>query len=303
VFKKTQEIEEERVEFNTHTHTIKLKGQNYVFHSSHKHYFLAKLEFLFYYLFREPWEVLQEDVQANVSCVLPIHNDAKYLRYSMPTLLKSSFKEIVVVLDRCSNGSEDLIQKFGDDRFKVVLKNNTLWKNSCAEAKNIGCSKANSPLIFHCDADIILDLEALEKAKSLLRRHSKLNAVTFSYRQYTLDGSFFERIRNEWTNLMASISRKTGIQPGHSGIYLIRKEWANLSDHFSEYDLTQKKVNFVQIETDTLHLRPGYSKTKQFIRGKTRVALRQYGILKMLLSTILGLQPYMLVSYLKELSK
>jgi len=238
-----------------------------------------------------------------VSCVLPIHNEAKYLRYSLPTLLKSPFHEIIIVLDRCVDDSKHIVEAYADDRFTIVLKTRASWKNRCAEAKHVGCSNADGDLIFFSDADIILDLKAVEKALRLFKRHTQLEVVVFSYKQYTLDGSIFQRIRDKWVNLATGISRKTNIQPKHTGIYLIKKSLAKITDHPSEYDVVQQKTKLIHIETNTLHLRPGYSKQKQIGRGKARMVLPQYNFLKILLSTIIGLQPYMLTSYLMETSK
>lgn len=50
-----------------YTHHFRLNGKNYMFPSSYKNRFLAKLEFLLCYVFGEPWEVLEEDYLKNVS--------------------------------------------------------------------------------------------------------------------------------------------------------------------------------------------------------------------------------------------
>ena len=240
------------------------------------------------------------ETSAKTSCVIAVHNEAKYLRYSLPYLLTSPFEEIVFVLDRCKDNSEQIIKQYGDARFKVLCKNEANWQNPCAEAKNFGCSKATHNLLLITDADMVLDLKAVQNGIRMFEQNKNVTLVCLAYKQYSLHGTILQRLGDEWINFIGMIVRKLGVQPRRGGIYLVRKEIAAIQDSPSEYDFLQQKHKVIRIETKSLHLRPRFSKKAQISRGKARMHLPQYNVIKVLLASILQLQPYMLFSYLSE---
>ena len=233
-----------------------------------------------------------------VTCVLPVHNEQQYLPYSLPRLNKLDVEEILFVLDRCNDDSEGLIRTFGNCKTHVIRKNNSSWKNQCAEAKAYGCFKAEHGLVLMCDADVLIDVNSIETAKRIVQTQNCI--VTLSYKQYSLNGTVLERIRDEWLNLIGLVIRKVKLQPTRSGIYLARKQNLFLEDYPSEYDQLQRKHKVVMVKSKTLHLRPRYSKTAQIRRGQARAGLPQYNFLKILLASLLEFQPYMLLAYLRS---
>lgn len=230
-----------------------------------------------------------------ISCVIAVHNEEKYLPYSLPSLIVLPFDEILFVLDRCTDASEKLIRKIATSKTRIIHKKHKTWNNSCAESKWIGCKLAQGDIVFILDADLVLDRKLLEKTLS----NWEDGILLFTYKNYTLMGSFFQRIHDEFVNFMALIIRKSGIQPERSGLYAIKKEIAKIEDFPSEYDLLQRKHKTKLIKTNILHLRPGLSKEKQINQGITRARLPQYNLLKILLASFLEFKPYMLISYLK----
>lgn len=234
-----------------------------------------------------------------VSCVVAVHNEAEYLPCSLPSLLDSRFDEVVFVLDRCTDKSEQLIHACHDGRFKTIVKPTSSWNNPCAETKSYGVENAAYDLLMMSDADIILDTATVDRAVETFQRNGDTCLINFSYKQYSLWGSVWQRLTDEWTNLLGWLIRKLNVQPKRSGIYMIKKQHAHLADHPSEYDELQQKHPTVQVESNTVHLRPRRNKGAQIARGRSRASLPQYSLVKTLLMSVLLLQPYMFSGYLQ----
>jgi glycosyltransferase involved in cell wall biosynthesis len=231
-----------------------------------------------------------------VSCMMTVCNEEKYLPYSLPVLTCNVFDELVVVLDRCTDSSEQLIREYADAR--IVTKHVMLGEHPLAEAKAYGCAQAYGRYVMVTDADIILDVGAVAEASQLLDAKPDVNIVCFTYRNYSLFGGVFSRVKDEWINLFGKVVRHLKLQPLRTGIYLMRRD-LQIPQCESEYDYLQQIYATVAIETDTLHLRPQFgSKKKQLLSGAARARLPQYNLAKMLLASILQLQPYLLVGYL-----
>lgn len=202
-----------------------------------------------------------------------------------------------MVLDRCTDHSEQLIRAY-NGAAKLVMMLTTSWFNKAAEAKTYGCSHAKNKYIMMCDADMILDVDAVPKAVKILETKNDVDIVCFTYKCYSLFANVLFRIKDEWVNLCGKIIRKLGVHPTRTGIYLMKNDSAVIPDCESEYDFMQQKHGTVVIETKSLHLRPGFSKEKQLESGRSRAVLPQYNLLKVLVPAFLQFQPYLLVGYL-----
>jgi len=230
------------------------------------------------------------------SCVIPVHNEAKYLPYSLSALKTLPFDEFIFVLDKCTDNSEAQIRAVGDSRFVIYKKTVHRWHDSCSEAKQQGSTVAKGEAIMMTDADVILDAQSIEEAVRLLEQSPTLELIIFIYRFYTLF-SVRERIWDEWLNLFVRITRALKLQPVRYGIYMIRKAKARFVDTVGQYDYFQRNLNCQAISTKTLHLRPKRDKTSQIRRGYSRAKMPQYNLFKMILAAFLQLQPYVLLGY------
>jgi len=233
------------------------------------------------------------------SCVVAVHNEEKFLPYSLLNITDAVFDDVIFVLDRCTDDSEKLVKGVMDKRFVLYHKNRQDWKEACAESKNVGCSLAMGELLMISDADVILDIGAVKEAIELVAK-KEIDAVVFTYRQYSLFGTILSRIKDEWINLLWMLIRKSGFQPIRSGIYMIKKELAVIPDLAGEYDYLQQQLRTFPIQTKTLHLRPRRSREAQIQRGRVRACLPQYTKLKMLIMSILQLEPYLFAGFLME---
>lgn len=233
-----------------------------------------------------------------VSCVLPVHNEEAFLQYSLPSLKSAGFNEVVAVLDRCTDNSKLLLEKYGDETFKLITKNRQTWHDGCSETKHLGCLHADGDLIMISDADIVLDRNTVKKAVEKLQKD--MDVAIFLYRQYSLRGGVRERFRDELQNLLAKIVRRLKLQPTRTGIYMAHKNVLKIQDTAGQYDFLQQASRAVTLNSHTLHLRPRRSKQAQLKRGRLRARLPQYNFWKVLLMSMLLLMPYMIVGYWRE---
>lgn len=158
----------------------------------------------------------------DLCCVLAVHNEEKYLPYSLQSISDLGCK-VVVVLDRCSDSSETIVNHCLSNA-EIFCKQRSEWSYSCAEAKRVGCEiakKMGAKIILMSDADVIIDVHAVKKGLELI---SVFGCVAFGYKQYSLFGSVFLRIVDEIQNLFNNVSHKLGVHPLKSGIYLVRAE-------------------------------------------------------------------------------
>lgn len=237
-------------------------------------------------------------LKTSLSCVVAVHNEEKYLPYSLTNISNSVFDEIIFVLDRCTDASEKIVKTIRDNRFYLLHKNQQTWNEGCAESKNMGCLYAIGELLMISDADVILDIVAVRKAVEYLKKRD-IDAIIFTYRQYSIFGTVLDRIKDEWMNILWKLIRKCGLQPPRSGIYMIKKKVANIPDLPNEYDNIQQKLRIIPISTKTLHLRPRRSPNELFQRGRLRAQLPQYSKLKIFIMSILQFEPNLFVGFLR----
>jgi len=233
--------------------------------------------------------------------VLSVHNEEAFLPFSLPNLAKCS-NEVVVVLDRCTDESRTIVEQFVGSRW-FMLENQTepRWLNPCAEMKSRGLEYAclsDCKYVLMIDADVVLDCEAIGKAKSMLDHNVDCDLVSFVYRQYSLFGSCLDRFHDELSNLLSRFTRRFKLQPIRTGIYLVRKEKATLRDEPSEYDGLHQELCTAYV-IGGIHLRPRHDRSSQLKRGCARRSYSQYGFWKVLVSSMIQLQPFMLKGFIQ----
>jgi len=95
----------------------------------------------------------------NISVVVPVHNEERYLPIFLEGLRGcNGINEAVFVLDRCSDRSREIIEAQSLP-FKVNLvevKRKT-WRNQIAETVRIGCESAQGELVYVLNAGILVN--------------------------------------------------------------------------------------------------------------------------------------------------
>lgn len=94
----------------------------------------------------------------DVSIIVPIHNEEETLNRSLRSIRRQKAKEIIVVLDRCEDNSENIACEHGskDSRIRVFSLDKHKFKiNYIAETVNFGIAKAKCGVICSGEADTV----------------------------------------------------------------------------------------------------------------------------------------------------
>ena len=91
-----------------------------------------------------------------VSIIMPVHNEERFLRSSLSSVLYQSYKnwELLVIDDCSTDSSSDIIKEFADQDPRIrVFRNNDPTKKIPAKPRNIGISNAKGRYIAFLDSD------------------------------------------------------------------------------------------------------------------------------------------------------
>ncbi|MBR3358755.1 MAG: glycosyltransferase family 2 protein [Solobacterium sp.] len=104
---------------------------------------------------------------AKVSVIIPVYNKEKYLRKSLDSVLKQSFRdyEIICVDDGSKDGSSGILREYAEKDSRI--HNITIPNGGVSNARNVGLDHANGDWIQFLDADDMLCPEYLAKAVAL----------------------------------------------------------------------------------------------------------------------------------------
>jgi len=256
-----------------------------------------------------------------ISVVMAIHNEEKYLPFSLASLINAQIDEIVFVLDRCNDKSLEIVKHFSNKvkyRCVIIEKNFNEWINSASETFTYGTNFVKGDVIFHLGADFIPDSKLFNKN---LWNNKDISVISFRYNHYQLYGGklhcAYETVIMKLFEFLR-LAKLRGAYP--SGAYVFRKKvwnYIQLKDVPSDYDrflrdiensvhvqyddfLGRTKKHFIHIynnKTNSLHLRAGLTKEKQISQGITRVYLK-YPLWKVIFHSILHFKFHVLKGYI-----
>jgi glycosyltransferase involved in cell wall biosynthesis len=225
----------------------------------------------------------------SVSCVMAIHNEEKYLPYSLKPLLSTNF-EIIFVLDRCTDSSEKIIQKFIAKRgnCKVVYKKEAgvLTENPAFDAFLYGSQYASGKYIYWIGADFVVP-------RDIFKYRPRNEALKFEYIDCT------NHLMYAWHKLLSKFTK-------HYTCEAFRKE--HLTEgryHFPSeekitYPFTPEDKYQLISSVKLLHLRPNRNKVRHYIQGYVR-RLKRVPFLRVLLHSILFNKPCVVIGYLRAM--
>lgn len=106
------------------------------------------------------------DSLKDFSIVLPLHDEEEILPYTFPRLLALGAKELVVVLDRCTDQTPELVQRIWEitvdpkpQLVVVVNETRTAAPNHVNYLYHRGIEKATASFVLLVQADILMDLQ------------------------------------------------------------------------------------------------------------------------------------------------
>lgn len=124
-----------------------------------------------------------------VTAILPAHNEEEIIKIALGSIVKQTnpLFEIIVVLDRCTNGTEGIVRGLAKrhDNVKIVVKNTTKYPKTIfkgyrvAEAFNWALreTKEEPDYILTVSADVVLTPNYVEEALKIFRRNDRCAIV------------------------------------------------------------------------------------------------------------------------------
>lgn len=109
-----------------------------------------------------------------VSVIIPAHNEEAHAPRVVRSILASQWKalEVIVVLDRCTDGTWEALQPIAaaDARLKLVVNDSCPadWAGKCNAAR-VGASHATGELLLFTDADVVFDPSLLRASVAILK--------------------------------------------------------------------------------------------------------------------------------------
>ncbi len=126
-----------------------------------------------------------------ISIIIPIYNQANKLSKCLNSILNQTYKnyEVIIVDDASTDNAQKIIKEY-EDKLKVSAQGGSasggkslrLETNQGAPAaRNAGFKQAKGEYLFFCDADAILEPQALEIMLATLKKHSKASYTYSSF--------------------------------------------------------------------------------------------------------------------------
>jgi glycosyltransferase involved in cell wall biosynthesis len=240
----------------------------------------------------------------NFSVIVPIHNEERFLPYTLPSIYNIDPSEVILIFDRCIDNSKKVSKKIAESchkdhltRYIELSNNRRIWKFRSAYVRRLGFNLTKYNYILNVDADIVLDPNIKNHIKKLV---NNLGLISFGYLDYPYT----------FQNFIKKLISKIYPKIGFTGQYAFNKKaWKETEDidelkHVHKGEDTylkqsiEEKYSTLFIETRSLHLRPSENKQKHFMRGFANWEVQRKNVIMMFLHSIIYLRPASFAGYI-----
>gem|GEM_PF-1009328 len=254
--------------------------------------------------------ISEEKVMVKFSTIMPIHNEERFLPYALPSVYELDPDEVILIFDRCTDGSLDLSNKIAKHtdseaktRFIEIDEPTPEWKFRPAFLRTYGFKMAKNDVILNTDADIILDHNIREHL-SLVGKNS-IGLISFARKEYPFTFQSF----------MAKLIHTIIPKIGFTGTYAFSKRaWQKTLNEKSMkkicsaedtylHMLISRKYKTRFIKTNNIHLRPREKPYYHYTKGVTRWQVKHDPFWKTLLHSLVYLRPMVFVGYMHARSR
>lgn len=209
-------------------------------------------------------------IKKDISIIIPVHNEEKYLPYSLRPLSGLKDIRIIFILDRCEDKSETIVRKFAEKRENVTVlrkEGGTKSANPAWEAYLTGAKRVKHGRVLFLGADVIIDprvFNYVNEARLLKFRYVNYAshfwyAVEKVFQRFTSKSYFLECIDVELINRIPFLSENySDIVNGKT----------KLTEMLKAMSFNRNFVNIDAVEC--LHLRPQIPMDRQFLQGYVR---------------------------------
>jgi len=240
--------------------------------------------------------------------VIPVHNEAETLIYTLPSISNLRIKEVIFVLDRCTDSTDKILERFWkknklrDAEFVLLrIQKKSNWKIHLNFLYDLGIKKAESRIILLSQADILHDYMTINKnIKNAL--HGTMSFAVLEHPHIAPWNHFV-------TKMLQTFGASFGVQR-FSGVIAFRKEHYETCSLTPEDLLnfdTQMQVNFKKkgypytyVTSRNLNMRPTLvsmaGRDKLWKVGVDRYKLKK-SLWKVLLFSFLRLTPEVVAGY------
>lgn len=240
------------------------------------------------------------------SVVMPIHNEEKFLPFTLPSVFKLGPDEVILIFDRCTDGSLTLSYKIAkhanyESKTKLVevTEPSSEWKFRLAFLRTYGFEMTRNDIILNTDADIVLD----NKIREYLRLVGKngIGLISFGRKEYPFTFQGF------MSRLIATVIPEIGFTGTYAFSKKARKKTMDeksIKKIYSAEDtylyvLMSKKYKTKFIKTNNTHLRPREDPKNHFRKGVARWQVKHDPLWKVFLHSLIYLRPMVFVGYVR----
>lgn len=128
---------------------------------------------------------------AAISIVVAAHNIEGFLGATIESVLRQTMPDLrlIVVLDRCTDGSLGVARRFADDPRLSIIEAEA---GGVSRARNIGLDAVNSPYVLFLDGDDLLAPDALDAYLRAFRSNPEAVAVVGGHSKIDETGALIE---------------------------------------------------------------------------------------------------------------
>jgi glycosyltransferase involved in cell wall biosynthesis len=119
-----------------------------------------------------------------ISVIIPIYNQADKIAATLDSLIKQSYQDLEIII--VNDGSHDGLDLVLENYFKKIETKIPFMvvhqvNSGAPAARNFGFKKSRGAYLFFCDADAVLDYQALEIMLQNLNEHPEVAYVFSSF--------------------------------------------------------------------------------------------------------------------------
>ncbi|MFW9795053.1 MAG: glycosyltransferase family A protein, partial [Candidatus Thorarchaeota archaeon] len=119
--------------------------------------------------------------------IIPVHNEAQILSYTLPSIYRLDAEKAIFVLDRCADSTELTITRFWNEKHPnhvdlelIEVKERSKWRKHLGFLYNLGLEKAKSEIVLLSQADIYHDYVRIKENIQDARRR----VISFSVSEH-----------------------------------------------------------------------------------------------------------------------